>query len=240
MELTPLQEEFINGKMLLFDKPLNWTSFDVVNYIRKVISPPGKKTKTGHAGTLDPLATGLLIICTGAFTKRLEEFTGLEKEYTGVITVGMTTPSYDLETEADAFYETNHIENELIFDAASKLTGKILQYPPMFSAKKTDGERAYLKARRGEKSNLNPVEIEIPSFSVTEIKRTDKQIDISFSIVCSKGTYIRSIANDFGKLLSSGAHLSQLRRVRIGKNEVEGALTLDEFKRKFSRHSIKT
>ena len=240
MELSPIQEEFIKGKMLLFDKPLKWTSFDVVNYIRKVISPPRKKTKTGHAGTLDPLASGLLIICTGAFTKRLEEFSGLEKEYSGTITVGKTTPSYDLETEADAFFETSHIEDPLILETASKLTGKIFQKPPPYSAKKFNGERAYLIARRGEKTDLETVEIEIPSFKILGINRNENLIHVDFSIVCSKGTYIRSIANDFGKLLSSGAFLSKLRRTRIGIHRVEDAFTLDTFKQQYSRNNLKT
>lgn len=236
--LTPVQQEFADGKLLLFDKPAKWTSFDVVNYVRKVISPPRKKTKTGHAGTLDPLATGLLIICTGTFTKKLEELTGQEKEYTGIITLGKTTPSFDLETEINEEFPINHIEDKSIHEAAKLFLGKTMQQPPLYSAKKIDGERAYYKARRGEETETKQVEVEVSEFEINKIERKEASIEVYFTIVCSKGTYIRSIANDFGRKLNSGSHLSLLRRTRIGKYKVEDAFTLESFKNKYSRLAL--
>ncbi len=217
---------FSKGKVLLIDKPPEWTSFDVVNKIRNTIKKYGniKKIKVGHAGTLDPLATGLLIICTGKFTKKIEEYQAQEKEYTGKITLGITTPSYDLETNVDNTFPTTHITEELILETAEKMEGNILQTPPAFSAKKVDGETAYIAARKGRKVALKPNPVTIYNFDIVKIKLPD----VYFRIVCSKGTYIRSIAHDFGKLLQSGGCLSELRRTRIGNYSVEDAWSIEQ------------
>ncbi|MFT5884985.1 MAG: tRNA pseudouridine55 synthase [Arcticibacterium sp.] len=204
-----------NGAFLLIDKPLNWTSFDVVKKIRS----SGKFKKVGHAGTLDPLASGLLILCMGKMTKQIEKYQAQEKEYTGSFTLGNTTPSYDLETEFDSEHPTKHITDILIQDAVSKLTGFIEQVPPIFSAVKVNGRRAYDAARKGEDIKLKVRTVEVKTF---EIDHSEFPI-IKFRIVCSKGTYIRSMANDFGKLLQSGAHLSSLRRTKIGDFDVRDA-----------------
>jgi tRNA pseudouridine55 synthase len=204
-----------NGAVLLIDKPLGWTSFDVVKKIRSA----GKFKKVGHAGTLDPLASGLLILCMGKMTKQIEKYQAQEKEYTGTFTLGSTTPSYDLETEIDHTFPTDHISDEMLSSVVNQLTGFIEQTPPIFSAIKVKGRRAYDAARKGEDLKLKARTVEIKSF---EIDKTNFP-NIDFRIVCSKGTYIRSIAFDFGKLLNSGGHLSKLRRTKIGDFSVENA-----------------
>lgn len=227
-------EAFKEGQVVLIDKPLEWTSFQVVNKIRWEIRQRFgfKKIKVGHAGTLDPLATGLLILCTGKFTKRIESYQAQVKEYTGVITVGATTPSYDLESEVDASFPTEHITNELIQSTAAKFVGDLLQKPPIFSALKKDGKRLYDLARAGETTEIPARKIHISKFEITKIKLPE----IEFRVVCSKGTYIRSLAYDFGKALRSGAHLSKLRRTKIGAFEVTNALSIEAFIEKL-KHS---
>lgn len=214
--------DFEKGEALLFDKPYTWSSFHVVNNIRYALKHylGIKKIKVGHAGTLDPLATGLLIICTGKFTKRIDEFQAQEKEYTGTFTLGATTPSFDLETEVDVHYPTDHIDEKTLLDTAKSFVGTIEQTPPIFSAIKIDGKRAYEYARNNEEVKIKPKIISISEFEITDIKMPE----ISFRIVCSKGTYIRSLAYDFGIALNSGAHLSELRRTKIGKFSVNNAL----------------
>ena len=220
-------EDFKEGQILLFDKPLNWTSFQLVNKVRWLIrkSCNIKKIKVGHAGTLDPLATGLLVICTGKFTKRIEEFQGQEKEYTGTFTLGATTPSYDLETEVDETFPIDHISEDDINKATSQFIGEIEQVPPVFSALKKDGKRLYEYARNGEEVEVKSRKVTITEFEVTATRFPE----VDFRVVCSKGTYIRSLANDFGKALGSGAHLSALRRTRIGDFKVEDAMDLEAF-----------
>lgn len=220
------QFNFQEGEVLLIDKPLEWTSFDVVNKIRYSIRRKlnVKKIKVGHAGTLDPLATGLLIICTGKFTKRIDEFQAQEKEYTGTFYLGATTPSFDKETEIDNEYPTSHITKEMLEETSQKFTGEILQVPPLFSAIKIKGERAYNKARKNQDVKLQPRKISIPEFEITEIKLPE----ISFRVTCSKGTYIRSLARDFGESLNSGAYLSSLRRTKIGNFNVENSMSVEE------------
>ena len=218
---------FIQGETLLINKPFTWTSFDVVNKLRYAIqkSLGLKKFKVGHAGTLDPLATGLLVICTGQNTKKIENLTGLDKEYTGIITLGATTPSYDLESSIDKTFPTNSISIEQIYATAKSLTGKIEQIPPQFSAKKVDGKRAYIAARMGETIELKKVAITIYEFEITKIDMPD----IYFRIVCSKGTYIRSIARDFGLALNNGGHLKQLCRTKIGDFFLKDAYEVEDF-----------
>ncbi|MFA5296900.1 MAG: tRNA pseudouridine(55) synthase TruB [Lutibacter sp.] len=215
-------EDFKNGQVLLIDKPLHWTSFQVVNKLRWHIRQKFglKKIKVGHAGTLDPLATGLLIICTGNFTKKIDEYQGQIKEYTGEITLGATTPSYDLETEVDATFPINHLTNELIYNTVNQFTGEIEQIPPIFSAIKIEGVRLYNLAREKKTVEIKSRKITIETFEITNINLPK----IQFRIVCSKGTYIRSLAYDFGKALNSGAHLSALRRTKIGDFSVENAI----------------
>lgn len=211
-------EEFQAGQVLLIDKPLDWTSFQVVNKIRWNIRKEHKikKIKVGHAGTLDPLATGLLIICTGKKTKEIESYQAQEKEYSGTIVVGSTTPSFDLETEIDQTFPTEHISEADLKSVVEKLTGEITQYPPIYSAVKIDGKRAYESARKGTEIKMNPRLVTISKFEI-DTKDFPK---VHFVISCSKGTYIRTIASDFGKLLNNGAHLSALRRERIGDFKV--------------------
>ncbi len=220
-------EDFKNGQVLLIDKPLEWTSFQVVNKLRWHIRKRFdiKKIKVGHAGTLDPLATGLLIICTGKFTKKIEEYQAQVKEYTGEITLGATTPSYDLETEINETFPINHISEELIIEATKKFTGEINQKPPIFSALKKEGKRLYELARAGETTEIKPRRITIEEFEITNINLPK----VEFRVVCSKGTYIRSLAYDFGLALNSGAHLSKLRRTKIGKFKVTNGMKIDEF-----------
>ncbi len=219
-------EHFLDGQVLLIDKPLHWTSFRVVNQLRWEIKNAFsiKKIKVGHAGTLDPLATGLLIICTGKMTKQIDNFQGQPKEYTGTFTLGCTTPSYDLETEIDNYYPTNHITETLIHDTAKQFKGDIEQMPPIFSAIKKDGKRLYKLARAGEEVDIEPRTVNISEFDITHIE--DNKVD--FRVVCSKGTYIRSLAHDFGKALKSGALLSVLRRTKIGDFSVENASSIED------------
>ena len=219
--------DFQTGEMILIDKELNWTSFDVVSKLRNSIKKKLniKKIKVGHAGTLDPLATGLLIICTGKMTKRIDEFSGLNKTYIGKMTIGSTTPSYDLETKPNVYYPTEHINKNLIIETAKKFVGKIDQKPPVFSAVKKDGVRLYKLARKGVKVEVEKREIIIHDFLISSINFPE----VEFSLTCSKGTYIRSLAHDFGKELGSGAHLSELRRTSIGDYTVDKSLKLMEF-----------
>ena len=220
-------EDYKNGQVLLIDKPLEWTSFQVVNKLRWHIRKRFdiKKIKVGHAGTLDPLATGLLIICTGKQTKNITEYQGQIKEYTGTFTIGATTPSYDLETEVNETFATEHITEELLHKTTEQFTGKIQQKPPIFSAIKKDGKRLYELARKGETTEIKSREVEVNVFEITNINLPK----VDFRIVCSKGTYIRSIANDYGAALNSGAHLSTLRRTKIGDYSVEKALSIEGF-----------
>jgi len=226
-------EEFLSGQIFLIDKPLGWTSFDLVKKVKNLIRTKYnlKKIKVGHAGTLDPLATGLLIVCTGKFTKLISEIQGQAKVYTGEITLGGTTPSYDLETEVDARYETSHITKELMQNRILNLTGEIDQIPPIFSALKRDGERLYEKARRGESIEIEARNVSVHSFEITAIEMPK----ISFEIMCSKGTYIRSIAHDFGAALDSGAHLSKLCRTAIGDYKLRDALDIISFEKLLNR-----
>jgi len=220
-------EAYQEGKVLLIDKPLNWTSFQVVNKIRWLIKQQFgiKKIKVGHAGTLDPLATGLLILCTGKFTKKIETYQAQIKEYTGTITLGGTTPSYDLESEIDQSFDVSKITSEEIHQATQQFIGEIQQQPPIFSALKKDGKRLYEYARAGEK-----VEIPMRTITISEFEITNIEIpNMEFRVVCSKGTYIRSLAHDFGRALDNGAHLSALRRTKIGEFSVENAVGVLEF-----------
>lgn len=220
-DVTP-QFDFAAGEVLLVDKPVGWTSFDVVNKIRYSIKP--LKVKVGHAGTLDPLATGLLIICTGKFTKQIDQYQAEEKEYTGTITLGATTPSYDLETEIDARYDYSAVTPEQIQEAAQSFVGEIQQYPPAHSAIKQQGERVYEKARRGEEVVLKSRPVTISEFEITELQMPE----VSFKVSCSKGTYIRSLAYDMGQKLGCGGHLSKLRRTRSGNFSVGSAWQIDD------------
>lgn len=221
------KEDFLNGQVLLIDKPLGWSSFQAVNKLKWAIRKKFqlKKIKIGHAGTLDPLATGLLIICAGKFTKRIPEFQGLAKEYTGTITLGASTPSYDLETEVDKTYPTAHITEALIRKTTEQFLGDIQQAPPIFSALKKDGKRLYEYARAGEEIEIKKRAVRILEFEITAVALPA----IDFRIVCSKGTYIRSIAHDFGLALGSGGHLSALRRTKIGDYNVDIALDPEVF-----------
>ncbi|MHA6279277.1 tRNA pseudouridine(55) synthase TruB [Salinimicrobium sp. CAU 1759] len=221
------EEEFKTGQILLFDKPLEWTSFQLVNKVRWLIKRNFriKKIKVGHAGTLDPLASGLLILCTGKATKNIEELQGQEKEYTGSFTLGATTPSYDMETEVVETFPTEHLTSEKIEEATKAFLGDIQQQPPVFSALKKDGKRLYEYARSGEEVEIPTRKVNISEFEITKIDLPE----VHFRVVCSKGTYIRSLAHDFGKELKSGAYLSSLRRTRIGNYKVENALTVDSF-----------
>ena len=220
-------EDFQEGKVLLIDKPLHWTSFQVVNKLRWEIRRAFKikKIKVGHAGTLDPLATGLLVICTGKMTKNIDTFQAQIKEYTGTFILGSTTPSYDLETEIDHTFPTEHLTEALIRNATSQFIGEISQFPPVFSALKKDGKRLYEFARAGEAVDIPSRPVHISTFEITRINN----LEVDFRVVCSKGTYIRSLANDFGKALNSGAHLSVLRRTKIGDFDVKNAVGVEEF-----------
>jgi tRNA pseudouridine55 synthase len=221
------EEAYKNGQVLLIDKPLEWTSFQAVNKIRWHIKQRFqiKKIKVGHAGTLDPLATGLLIICTGKQTKEIHIYQGQEKEYTGTFTIGATTPSYDLETEIDNTFPTEHITQKLIHETTQQFLGEIDQKPPIFSAIKKEGKRLYELARKGETTEINSRKVTIDEFEITNINLPN----IDFRVVCSKGTYIRSLAFDFGKALGSGGHLSALRRTKIGEFSVKNAKSIEDF-----------
>ncbi|MEL1241148.1 tRNA pseudouridine(55) synthase TruB [Flavobacterium flavipallidum] len=222
------KEEYLEGQVLLMDKPLQWSSFQAVNklkylLINKVGLP--KKFKIGHAGTLDPLATGLLLICTGKFTKKIAELQGQAKEYTGTFYIGATTPSYDLETEIDATFPTEHIDEALIHETVKQFLGEIDQKPPIFSAIKKDGKRLYEHARAGEEVEIASRKTTIHEFEITRIALPE----IDFRVLCSKGTYIRSLAYDFGKALDSGSHLTALRRTKIGDYDVKNAIDITLF-----------
>jgi tRNA pseudouridine55 synthase len=207
-------------RVILIDKPLQWTSFDVVNKLRRKL----KIKKIGHAGTLDPLATGLLILCTGKMTKRIDEFQAQEKEYTGNFVIGQTTPSHDLETPVSDAKDVSLVSEEIIFESIKKLTGTIQQVPPIHSAIKVNGKRAYALARSGKEPELKAREVTVSAFEITAINLPI----VSFRIVCSKGTYIRSLARDFGDELGVGAYLSKLCRTRIGQFQLKDALTIDD------------
>ncbi len=217
---------FQAGALLLVDKPLTWTSFDVVNKIRYGLKRKlgVKKIKVGHAGTLDPMATGLLIICTGKMTKQIDNYQGMFKEYTGTLLLGCTTPSYDSETEIDQTFPTDHIDAALIEQARLQLSGPQEQLPPMFSAIKVDGEPLYKKARKGIMVEVKPRPIEIYNFEITD----NRLPELDFLVKSSKGTYIRSLAYDFGKAVRSGAYLTELCRTKIGEFKLEDAWNLEE------------
>ncbi|MCL6273955.1 tRNA pseudouridine(55) synthase TruB [Muricauda sp. 2012CJ35-5] len=222
------QEDFLDGQILVIDKPLEWSSFQAVNALKWAIRKKFnlKKIKIGHAGTLDPLATGLLLICTGKFTKKIPELQGQVKEYTGTITLGATRPSYDLETEIDQTFPIDHINENQIQQATRQFIGAIEQYPPIFSALKKDGKRLYEFAREGKTVEIKPRTIHISTFEITQITMPE----VHFRVVCGKGTYIRSLAHDFGKSLETGAYLSALRRTKIGDFNVDNAVTPAVFK----------
>ena len=229
--MTP--EDYLEGQILLIDKPLKWSSFQAVNKLKFGLIKElklQKKFKIGHAGTLDPLASGLLIICTGKFTKRIEELQGQAKEYTGTITVGATTPSYDLETEINERFPTEHITEALIHEKLPQFIGEIDQKPPVFSAIKKDGKRLYEHARAGEEVEIQSRKTTIYEFEITRIQLPE----IDFRVKCSKGTYIRSLAYDFGLALQSGGHLTALRRTKIGDYSVENAVTPEHFEQSLS------
>ena len=239
--------DFKAGEVLLINKPLTWSSFQVVNKLKYVIKSymrnnpeaaavntqpanikpptPGKKNKIGHAGTLDPLATGLLIVCTGKQTKNIELYQAQEKEYTGTFYIGATTPCFDLEKEIDQHYPTEHITDNLIYETVLDFIGTIQQTPPLYSAIRIDGRRAYKIARSGATAEIPSKEITISEFEITRIAMPE----VDFRVVCSKGTYIRSLARDFGEALGSGAHLTALCRTRIGEYKLSDALTIEEF-----------
>jgi tRNA pseudouridine55 synthase len=221
MNFRPLPTELKNGGLLLIDKPYKWTSFDAINYIKVTL-----KLKIGHCGTLDPLATGLLICCTGDMTKSIKDYQQLPKEYTGTICIGATTATCDLESEPEHFLSTAHITNEIILETALKFVGDIMQVPPAHSAVKIDGKRSYELAREGKEINLEARPVTIGEFEITDIQLPE----ISFRITCSTGTYIRSIARDFGNVLQCGAYLKSLRRTRIGNFTADNALTPNDWK----------
>ena len=212
---------------MLINKPIEWTSFDAVRKIRNLI----RVKKVGHAGTLDPLATGLLIICTGKFTKRISEYMAQEKEYTGSFTLGATTPTYDLESEPQNFKDYSFLTNEKIIGATKDFTGEIMQVPPAHSAIKVNGKRVYELARKGVEVKLEPRKLFIKEFEITEIKLPL----VFFRVVCSTGTYIRSLANDFGERLGCGAYLSSLCRTRIGESRLEQSMTIEEFEKEIKK-----
>lgn len=224
--------DFEKGEVLLFDKPLKWTSFDLVRKVRGLI----RIKKVGHAGTLDPLATGLMIICTGKMTKQIDTFQAQIKEYTGTFKLGATTPCYDMEQPEDATFPTEHISEQMIREMVNQFTGVISQMPPPHSAVKIDGKRAYELARKGKEVVMKSREVTIEAFEITGINMPE----VSFRIVCSKGTYIRSIAHDFGKVLGSGAYLTSLCRTRIGEFRLENAMQLADFSALVSSQSTKS
>jgi tRNA pseudouridine55 synthase len=225
--------KYLDGQVLLIDKPLHWSSFDVVNKLRFALKHHigVKKIKVGHAGTLDPLATGLLIICTGKKTKEIDRYQAMEKEYTGTIILGASTASYDAESEIEKQYPTEHITSEMIQATRQQFIGEIEQVPPIFSAIKVDGQPLYKYAREGVKKEIKSRKITISAFEIDDTAFPKLQ----FRVVCTKGTYIRSLAHDFGRALQSGAYLGGLRRTRIGKFSVDDALTIDSFLEQLDR-----
>lgn len=218
--------DFISGEIIGIDKPLGWTSFDVVKRLRGSIQRRlrVKKFKVGHAGTLDPLATGVLIVCTGKATRRIEELQSGEKEYYATVVLGATTPSYDLETEVDAFYPTDHITEDLVKEVLQSFKGDIMQVPPVFSAVKIDGKRAYKYARTGKRLELSAKPIKISEIEFISLQDNE----LKFRVVCGKGTYIRALARDLGHALKSGAHLKELRRTKVGNISINDCLKIDE------------
>lgn len=224
------QTDFLKGSVLFIDKPFEWTSFDVVNKVRIMLQKRFryKWLKVGHAGTLDPLATGLIILCTGNATKNISQFLTMEKEYIATICLGKTTPSFDLETEPDQTFPTEHITRELILKTLPQFKGKIKQVPPIFSAKKLNGKRAYDYARKGKEFDLQPNLVYIKEIELIEYNKPV----VVLRVKCGKGTYIRALARDFGKALNSGAHLIALRRISIGDYKISDALTMKEFEEK--------
>lgn len=218
--------DFVSGEVLKIDKPLGWTSFDVVKRLRGAVQRRlgVRKFKVGHAGTLDPLATGVLLVCTGRATRTIDALQAGVKEYVATLRLGATTPSFDLEKEIDATYPTDHITRELIDSVLPRFTGSVLQVPPVFSAVKVDGKRAYSFARKGKDVQLKPKALEIPELEVLSFRDTE----LVLRVVCSKGTYIRALARDIGQALGSGAHLTALRRTRVGDVRVEDCQTLDQ------------
>lgn len=221
-----LKEQFAEGTVLLIDKPLQWTSFDVVRKIRNLIRIP----KVGHAGTLDPLASGLLIVCTGKYTKKINEYMGMEKEYTGTFTLGSVTPTYDLESEPHDFKNIAHLTEEMVHAATKPFTGPIMQTPPIHSAVKQAGKPVYLAARKGIDVKLEPRPVTIYAF---EIEKIEWPV-VHFRVVCSTGTYIRSLANDFGAALGVGGYMSSLRRTRIGAFTVDDAQSIENFEQQIT------
>ncbi len=221
-------EDYREGELILVDKPIGWTSFQVVNKIRWTLCRHFKikKLKVGHAGTLDPLATGLLILCTGKKTKAIEEFQGLPKTYTGSMLLGSTTPSFDRETEIDQRFPTDHINKDMLLETTKGFIGDIEQIPPIYSAVKQDGKRLYKIAREGKDTEIRPRRVMVESFEITGI-HDDLKVD--FKVVCGKGTYIRSLVHDFGKALESGAHLTNLKREAIGSYQLKDALSVEDF-----------
>jgi tRNA pseudouridine55 synthase len=219
--------DFLKGSVLLIDKPVDWSSFDVVKKIRNLLRQRlgVKKIKVGHAGTLDPLATGLMILCTGKATRDIESYQDMPKEYEAIFRLGQTTPSYDLETEVDGEYPTEHITNDLILETIQNFTGESVQVPPIFSAKRLGGKRAYEFARQGREMEMEPVKITIHELELLGLEGADLRL----RILCSKGTYIRALARDFGEAMGSGAYLADLRRTAIGHFLVKDALTLRKF-----------
>ena len=211
------------GKVIFINKELRWTSFDVVKKIRNLV----RIKKVGHAGTLDPLATGLLIICVGKMTKQINSFMNLEKEYAGTMIIGKTTPSVDLETEINSERSIEHITKEDVIKTSLKFHGKLMQVPPIYSALKKDGEPLYKKARKGEKVSIEPREVESKEFEITKVNLPE----VHFRLVCSKGFYVRSLVHDFGEDLGVGAYMSKLERTRIGEHKLENSLTIDEFRK---------
>ena len=222
--IHPAMQPYLDGQVILINKPLQWTSFDAVKKVRILTGI----SKTGHAGTLDPLATGLLIICTGAFTKKLNEYMGMQKEYTGCIALGATTASFDLESRPENFCDVNNISAENIYEATKKFTGLIEQMPPQYSAIKKDGIPAYILARKGEQVEMKTRQVTISKFEIEKIEMPK----VYFRVQCSTGTYIRSLANDFGKELGVGGHLVTLCRTMIGEFTVEDAFSIEGFENK--------
>jgi tRNA pseudouridine55 synthase len=227
LKIERWQEPYAEGKVLLIDKPLTWTSFDAVKKIRILT----RISKIGHAGTLDPLATGLLIICTGKFTKKINEYMAREKEYTGSFTLGATTPTYDRESEPTDFKPIDHLTAEQIHEATKQFTGEIFQLPPIHSAIKIEGKPAYVMARKGQDVKMEPRKVTISTFEITSI---DLPV-VHFKVVCTTGTYIRSLAYDFGQALGCGSYLSSLCRTRIGEFRVEDAMSLIDFEKELNK-----
>ncbi len=237
MKIEYSEERFREGQVLLINKPLDWTSFDIVNKIRLSLKRylGIKKIKVGHAGTLDPLATGLVIVCTGRATKQIDQFLGMDKQYLANVRLGATTPSFDLETEADKHFPTEHITQEMLDAAIASLTGEIEQVPPMFSALKINGRKAYDLARQGKEVELKARKITISELKL--LKRDDKDLELDVS--CSKGTYIRSLARDLGYELESGAHLTGLIRTRIGPYMLSESISIEEFEKNLATFATK-